>query len=522
MNGVWRLVRLHVRSSWLLLLGPALLLAALVIGTGSEVKDLYPNPQARAEYAATMGASPASWAFNGRGVDLDSIGGIAAYEVGFAGELAIPAVGLLLGVALTRRLEESGVIELVTSARVARTAVPLAALAVSIGSWLVFAKACEAGLYALGFDRLGSQTYPSILALYGMAFTGIGLLAGQLAQGTRGAYAISGVVAIIGFLTRAYIDGRQLRYVWASPMGWVAEAHPWGRWVWWPALAFVGLLAATSGAAVVVASRRDLGSGVLAQRGGRSSATRVLATPAGLAWRLTRGSMIGWAAGAFVWCVSLGAMTTEMGRIIAANPTLDEALGGDASQIETVMSLVLAATMASAAAVAGMSRLGVEESDARMGLVLAGGFSRTRVWLAWVGVVAVFSVGTLLLCGLGSGLAQWLSGVPRDAVERNMRAAAAYVPGVLLVECVAALLLALSPRLRGLAWLPVGWALVVGLLGEALQLPRWGRDLSPFELVGRVPVEGLNRTAWVWLAVAAVGACAAATARFGSRSLARG
>ena len=103
------------------------------------------------------------------------------------------------------------------------------------------------------------------------------------------------------------------------------------------------------------------------------------------------------------------------------------------------------------------------------------------------------------------------------AAGRVLEVLQGFLPGV-----AAALLLALSPRLRGLTWLPVGWALVVGLLGEALQLPRWGRDLSPFELVGRVPVEGLNRTAWVWLAVAAVGACAAATARFGSRSLARG
>ena len=127
-----------------------------------------------------------------------------------------------------------------------------------------------------------------------------------------------------------------------------------------------------------------------------------------------------------------------------------------------------------------------------------------------------------MMCGLGSGVAQWLTGSSRDAVTRNLGAAIAYVPGVLLVTFVAALLVALSPRMRGLGWLPVGWVLVVGLLGEALRLPRWTRDLSPFELVGRVPVEALDRTAWVWLAVAAMVACAAATVRFGSRSLTRG
>ena len=58
-------------------------------------------------------------------------------------------------------------------------------------------------------------------------------------------------------------------------------------------------------------------------------------------------------------------------------------------------------------AVAGISRLGGEESGARMGLVLAGSLSRTRVWLMWTGVVASFAVVTLLACGLGSGVSCW-------------------------------------------------------------------------------------------------------------------
>lgn len=521
MTGIWRLTRLYARTSWALLVTSALVLAGLVIATAKSVKDLYPTDQARAVYAATMGASPAGWAFNGRAVDVTTIGGIAAYEVGFMGQLAIPAVGLLLGIGLSRRQEESGVIELVTSGRVSRTAVPLGALLAATGSWLLFAKATETGLYALGFDRLGCQTYPAILALYGLAFTTIGLLAAELAQGTRGAYAVGGTVALAGFVGRMVIDGRGLRYTWASPMGWVAEAHPWGTWVWWPALSFLGLVAVTGAAAVAIAARRDLGAGVLPQRVGRESALPGLATPLGVAWRLSRGSMAGWAIGSVVWCASMGSLSQEMDRIIAGNPTLSEALGG-ASDIETVMALVLAGVLASAAAVSGMARLGAEEADARLGLVLAGSVTRWQVWLAWVGVVAASAVGTLMASGLALGVAEWLVGDPRSVVGTDLRAAAAYAPGVLLVVAIAAALVAIAPRLRGLGWLPVGWAAIVGLLGEALRLPRWSRDLSPFELVGRVPVESVDRTAWAWLLAAAVACTAAATLRFGSRSLARG
>jgi ABC-2 type transport system permease protein len=194
--------------------------------------------------------------------------------VGFAGELAIPAVGLLLGVGLTRRLEESGVIELVTSARVARTAVPVAALASASSVVVLREAACEAGLYVLGFNLHGSTTYPVILALYGIAFTGIGTAGRAAGPGQRGAYAISGVV-IIGFLTRAYIDGRQLRLRVGVTDGMGRRGASVGDMDVVAGARVRRAARGTSGAAVLIASRRDLGSGVLAQRPWTSSATRV-------------------------------------------------------------------------------------------------------------------------------------------------------------------------------------------------------------------------------------------------------
>ncbi|MFV0318140.1 MAG: hypothetical protein ACK5O2_14410 [Microthrixaceae bacterium] len=36
-------------------------------------------------------------------------------------------------------------------------------------------------------------------------------------------------------------------------------------------------------------------------------------------------------------------------------------------------------------------------------------------------------------------------------------------------------------------WLPLAYAVVVGLLGEMLELPRWARDISPLEHVPGMP-----------------------------------
>jgi ABC-2 type transport system permease protein len=292
--------------------------------------------------------------------------------------------------------------------------------------------------------------------------------------------------------------------------------------VWWPALSFLALEAVAVAATLLIAARRDLGSGVLPQRLGPSGASAVLATPAGLAWRLTRGTTFGWTSGAVIWCASLGLMADEMAKIIRANPTLAQALGDDPGQVVSVMSLVITGIVAGATGVAAISRFGAEEESARIGLALAGSVSKVRMWMVWTGVAVASALATLFAGGLALGLAQWVSGGARSEVGRELRAAGAYTAPVVLVTVSAGLLVALSPRLRGVAWLPLGWFAVVGLMAEALRLPRWSRDLSPYELVGRVPLESLDRTAWGWLMVAGVVAIAASTVRFCSRSLVRG
>lgn len=175
-SGVWALLRMQWRTAWLwLLLSPALL-AALVVAIASGVKDLYGEEAERTIYAATMGASPAQIAMNGRGYDLDVLGGIAAYEVGFMGQLLLPLVGVLLAVRLTRAPESNGVLDLLTSTRVHRTAVPAAAFMSLVISWAVFKLGCWAGLVMLGYPATGSAGYSLAMAGFGLAWSGVGLL----------------------------------------------------------------------------------------------------------------------------------------------------------------------------------------------------------------------------------------------------------------------------------------------------------------------------------------------------------
>ncbi|PID53111.1 MAG: hypothetical protein CSB46_10000 [Micrococcales bacterium] len=156
MKGTMVVARALGRTKWKTLLAWPAGLAILVLAVGRGVMELYAQPAQRVQYEGTMGSSPASWAFNGRAYDVDSLGGILAFEVGFMGQLLLPVFGVLLAVSLTRAQEDSGRLELLTSGVLGHGA-PFAAAALWVlGCVGAFAVVSWTGLSALGFPLWAS------------------------------------------------------------------------------------------------------------------------------------------------------------------------------------------------------------------------------------------------------------------------------------------------------------------------------------------------------------------------------
>ena len=99
-EGTTRIIRLLLHTGWRRLLLWWGACTALVVATCAGTVSLYPEASDRATYAATLGRSTATAAFNGRGYDLHTLGGIGAYEVGFLGQLFLPVAALLSTVVL--------------------------------------------------------------------------------------------------------------------------------------------------------------------------------------------------------------------------------------------------------------------------------------------------------------------------------------------------------------------------------------------------------------------------------------
>lgn len=503
LTGVLSLLRLSLRSGWLGILGTTLLVAGLITAVALSIDSLYASLAERQQYEATLGESPASQAFNGRGYGLDTIGGITAYEVGFLGQLLFPLLAVHLAIRHTRREEEAGRTELMTATRVGRLA-PLAAASLTVlVTMTAIGVLTFAGTVWVGLPPAGAGWYAAGTAALMLCFASLGLLLGQVAQSARTGY-LAGLAAVTAaFLVRALIDGSGWGAVWASPLGWFAEFRPFSEPQVWPLFAFLVSTVALLVGAAVIAVRRDLGAGILAASAGPERGREYLSTAMGLSWRLNRSMVLAWAVTAMLWGGVFGLLTQEMAELVDANPTMLEALGvDDGSDVVTSLAVVVICLAATATAVQGMSRLISEESSGRLGTVLAARISRRRFWLGWWSVVGASAVVVLVLGSVALGLVTWTVMAEPAALATAMKVGFGYAVPVVFVAAVAALLRSMGQRWSVLGWALVGWIATVGFLAETLQLPGWARDISPLHLVGQLPQEDIN--GWA-LAVLAAG-----------------
>ncbi len=522
-TGTGRLTRLGLRTGGIGLLLVVVLTAGLVTLIAGSITALYGDAGERLRYAETIGTSPASLAFNGRGYGLETIGGITAFEIGFIGQLLFPLLAVHVALRHTRREEEAGRTEVLTAGRVGRLA-PLAAGKILVaGVCLAIGVLMFAGLVAVGLPATGSAWYAAGIAVFMLFFGMVGLLLGQLAQSARTAY-LTGLALITGaFLLRAVIDGMGWAALWLSPLGWLPEVRAFAEPQAWPLVAYAAGGVVLLGFAVLIARGRDLGAGVLTPRPGPARGRPGLATVPGVTWRLLKGPALTWVVIAVVWAACFGALTQEMSELIDANPALVAALGAEGGvDIVTSLAVVVVCLAATALAAQSAGRLGAEESAGRLGAVLATRVPRLRLWLGWWSVVTVLSLAVLALGTAALGLATWAVTGDAGAVGNALGVGAGYAAPVAFVVAIAALLRAAAPQVAGMIWLLVAWIVLVGFLAETLRIPDWARDLSPLHLVGTLPQEDPALAAVLGLTAGTVLAFTASALAIGRRDLRAG
>ncbi|MFC0682174.1 ABC transporter permease [Lysobacter korlensis] len=437
----------------------------------------------------------------------------------------------------TRADEGLGRIELLGGGAATRTAPLVATLLLALLANALLGGAVGVGMLGAGLDAARAMLTGLTVAAIGLVFAGAAAIAAQLLPSSRGANGVSAAVVGGAYLIRgagdalatpsADLTSAESSWLsWLSPIGWGQRVRPFGDIDLWPLLLCLGAAALLAGVALRLRASRDLGASLLQERPGRARAGRSLRSAGGLAWRLQRPTLLGWAAGAAVLGTMAGALAPAVADALDSNAALSELIRrlspstrGDALDIFTTAILGLAGVLAAAAGVQAMVRLRSEESEDRAELLLAAPLRRWRWMLAHV-AVACLSVGVVALCaGLAAGIAFSMTGYP-ERLGSSVGAAAAHIPTALVFVGLVGVIFGVLPRLTA----PLGWGLltlgiVVGQFGDLLQLPQAVQDVSPFAHSPGLPADRLEPAALVVLATLAALAVALGVAAFRRRDV---
>ena len=203
-----------------------------------------------------------------------------------------------------------------------------------------------------------------------------------------------------------HLDRHGQDLVWLSFLGWAEQVSPFGENrcgcscpPWSP-------LAALLVVADALLHRRDLGSGLWAARPGPAHASAAAGSPLGLAWRLQRGSLLGWTIGYAVVGLVVGNIAKSVDQI-ASSPDVEEMLrkmsGGQGSLLDVFFGTEIRFLAIGVAAygIATALRLRSEESAGRAEVVLAD--TREPMALARPATPLIAALGLALAARRGRG-----------------------------------------------------------------------------------------------------------------------
>lgn len=524
MIGTWQLVRLALRRDRILLPIWVLFLVFTTYSTTTALEELYGTQESRALLEVTANANSAFLAMLGPLHDT-SLGGLVTWRWGVFAGLFIAIMALLVVTRHTRAEEEAGRTELISAGVVGRHAPLAAAVIVAGGASLLIGVLMAVMLISKGLDAPGSFAFGLSVASVGLVFTGVSALAAQLSENSRVSNAIAGGFLGVTYLFRAAGDAAGSSgpewLTWFSPIGWTEHVRSFADNRFWVLLISLAAFVVLVGVSASIVSRRDVGLGVFASRLGPADGT--IGTPFGLAWRLQKGSLIGWALALFGVGVIYGSVAQAVGQMVQDNPTLGQLvskIGGADAMIDAFFATItqLLGLIASIYLVQAVLRLRSEETAFRAEPLLATPVSR---W-GWVASHMVFAVvgGAVVLAsaGLGLGVVHGLrTGDVGTVLPQMLGATLAQLPAAWVVTGVALALFGLFPQLTGVSWAVVSGSLVITLLGPALQLDQWVVNIAPFSHVPKYP--DITAAPLLWLSAVAVVLLAAGFAGFRRRDL---
>ncbi len=483
--GTGTLFRLFLRRDRFLLPIWIFLPVLLAISTAASAMG-YQNIQ---DFMAEITANPMISSILGPLMSPD-IAGVVVWRGTGQMVLILGIASLLTVIRHTRTEEETGRSELIRAYVTGRHATLSSALLLTCASNLVAGLLVAIGLIGVGQPAGGAFLFGLTLAAAGFFFAGIGALCAQLRESAGSAKGAALAVVGVGilFLILNNGGGGYTGWSWIAPMAWHRLTRPFVDNHGWVLLYCMVLSAIPAVAAYALSIRRDLGAGILPEQPGPAGAVPGLRSPLALAWRLHKGTMIGWLAGMTAFGAGIGSIAPSISETEGVEDLLGGLGGmnwmeqiGNRDAFMGIMIYILALVVA-IYAMTVVLRLYKEETEGKAEMVLAKPVSRAR-WMASHLVMAFISTGVIMLAlGLAAGLVYGLTAGDVGAIlPRVLMMCLSKIPAIWIMVGIPALLYGLLPGIvNGASWAVWAAFAVIELAWET-QVVGWSvMQWSPF------------------------------------------
>ena len=220
-------------------------------------------------------------------------------------------------------------------------------------------------------------------------------------------------------------------------------------------------------------------------------------TQVGFNWRLIRTTFLIWLIALTTLAISYGSVIGDLDIVVEGNELMEQMItldaGGSIVQQFTAMLMGLLAIIVTIPSVQFFLKLKGEEKKNRSEMMVTGTRSRISIILTFYKMSCI--LGSVLHIGQ---VGAFIGAATVTDVELNTReiwqSGLAYLPAIWIMIGIATLLYGWLPKLTGITWIYLFFALVVLYFAGLLEIPESMMTLSPFYHIPEIPMND-----WSWL-----------------------
>lgn len=408
--------------------------------------------------------------------------------------------GIMIANAVSRKMEDRGLLEYVSSTGITRGNIFGTQLLIGILMNVVLGAVIFTGLSVMNiesFNLEGNMLYALGTALFGILFYTMTLVLAQLLPSSDWSFGVSLSLLLLFYLGRAITDVVNTDYSVIFPYHWLSRMEPFGGndFVW---LSPFAIIAVFIWLAWILFAKRDLDDAYI--KVNFKNKTRRIGSYPRLQLTGMKVLITSWLAGMLLIGLSYGSIFGELDTFINENQFLAQAMENESG---TDPILQFLSTLMMVTAVVGIipalmvsARILREEKSERLEMLVSADIERGRMLLTH-GIFGVLTgaIGLLLaVFGMyGASIGVEDIGV---TIGEYMLTALNYTGAVILFTGLSMLLIGISKKLHTLIWVYYLYSFFVNYLGLIIGLDDAWRIVTPFHFLAEMPAEEMDWAAW--------------------------